>query len=234
LTSRNRNRELFVGHYSASFAGRAIERRIPLWLLFIAVQSVDVLWAIFVLLGIEKVRIVPGFTASNPLDLYYMPYTHSLVGAIGWSVLAFLICQSVPRLRGGRTGTIVALAVFSHWILDLIVHRPDLALYDNAYKMGFGLWNYRWPAFILEIALLIGGAALYLKSTLHKGRLIGFVVVLVLVQWAGTFLLPPPSSGRAEAITALVFYFLLAAVAGWAEKGVETRNALAFIRFGIY
>lgn len=208
---------MFVGHYSASFAGKATEKRIPLWLLFVAVQFVDVLWAIFILLGIEKARIVPGFTASNPLDLYYMPYTHSLVGALGWSVLAFLICRLVPELRGGRTGTIVALAVFSHWILDLIVHRPDLALYDNTYKIGFGLWNYPWPEFILEIALLIGGAVLYLKSSLRKGRMIGFVIVLIIVQWAGTFVLPPPASARAEAITALIFYSLLAAVAWWVE-----------------
>lgn len=213
---------MFVGHYSASFAGKAIESRIPLWVLFIAVQFVDVLWAVFVLLGIEKVRIVPGFTASSPLDLYYMPYTHSLAGAIGWSVLAFLVCQFIPRLRGGRIGLIVGLAVFSHWILDLVVHQPDLALYGSVHKMGFGLWNYRWPAFILEIALLIGGAAWYLKSATHKGRVIGFVVVLVIVQWVGTFSFPPPSSDRAEAVTALIFYPLLAAGAWWMGRDKHT------------
>src|SRR5262252_3483389 len=74
---------MFVGHYGPSFAGKALDNRIPLWLLFLAVQFVDVLWGIFVLLGIEKVRIVPGITASSPLDLYYMPYTHSLVGGVG-------------------------------------------------------------------------------------------------------------------------------------------------------
>jgi hypothetical protein len=208
---------LFVGHYSVSFAGSAAERRLPLWLLFIAVQFLDVMWAIFVLLGIEKVTIVPGFTASSPLDLYYMPYTHSLLGAIGWSVLAFLICQLFPRLRGKRTGLIVAGAVFSHWVLDLIVHRPDLALYDSQHKMGFGLWNYRVPAFILEISLLVGGAALYLSGRSHKGRIIGFVCVLVLVQIVGTFFFPPPASDRAEAFTAISFYFLFAAVAWWVE-----------------
>src|SRR5438034_5643892 len=80
---------MFVGHYGVSFGAKKAEPAIPLWVLFIAVQLLDVLWAPFVLLGIEKVRIVPGFTASNPLDLYYMPYTHSLVAAIGWSVVAF-------------------------------------------------------------------------------------------------------------------------------------------------
>ncbi|MGZ4890442.1 MAG: hypothetical protein ACXWBH_14770, partial [Candidatus Angelobacter sp.] len=83
---------MFTGHYSASFAGKALagksgdkdsDKRIPLWLLFMAVQFIDVLWSIFVLLGIEKVRIVPGITASNALDLYYMPYTHSLLGVLG-------------------------------------------------------------------------------------------------------------------------------------------------------
>ena len=210
---------MFVGHYSVSFAAKAAERRIPLWVLFIAVQFVDVLWAIFVLLGIEKVRIVPGITASNPLDLYYMPYTHSLAGSLGWSVFAFLVCQLVPGLRGKRTGLIVGLAVFSHWILDLIVHRPDLALYDSVYKMGFGLWNYRAAAFILEIALLIGGALLYLKSAPHKGRVIGFVCLLILIQVFGTFFSGTPSSDRAEAQLALAFYFLLAAIAWWADQG---------------
>jgi hypothetical protein len=113
---------LFTGHYSVSFAGKALAgqsgdkdngKRIPLWLLFIAVQFIDVLWSIFVLLGIEKVRIVPGITASNALDLYYMPYTHSLLGVLCWSVLAYLVCQMVPPLRGKRNGLILAGAVFS-------------------------------------------------------------------------------------------------------------------------
>ena len=176
---------MFVGHYSASFAGKAADNRIPLWLLFIAVQFVDVMWAIFVLLGIEKVKIVPGFTASNPLDLYYMPYTHSLVGAMGWSIAAGLVCQLFSNLHGARTGFIVGAAVFSHWILDLIVHRPDLALYDNTFKMGLGLWNYRALAFALEIAVLITGAALYLPKAVRKGRILSFVGLLVLIQMFG-------------------------------------------------
>ncbi len=73
---------MFVGHYGVSFAAKRGDRSIPLWVLFLAVQLLDVFWSFFVLVGIEKVRIVPGITASNPLDLYYMPYTHSLVAAL--------------------------------------------------------------------------------------------------------------------------------------------------------
>ena len=208
---------MFVGHYSASFAGRSAEKRIPLWVLFIAVQLIDVLWSIFVLLGIERVRIVPGITASNALDLYYMPYTHSLLGVVCWSALAYAVCQLIPRLRGARTGLIVAAAVFSHWILDLIVHRPDLTLYDSVGKMGFGLWNYREAAFALEMATLLGGAAMLYRRATHRVRLAGFVVFLAALQVFGTFYSPPPPSDHAAAMTALGSYISLAAMAWWVE-----------------
>src|SRR5215470_730315 len=212
---------MFVGHYGPSFAIKAADRdnRIPLWLLFIAVQFIDILWAIFVFLGIEKVRIVPGFTAASPLDLYYMPYTHSLVGALGWSLFAFLVSQAVPRLRGARTGLLVGAAVFSHWIIDLIVHRPDLSLYDSVFKMGFGLWNYRLLSFALEMAVLFGGAALYRKTVAHKTRFVVYVSALGVLQLWGTFFFPPPTSDRAEAATALTLYIVLAAIAAWVERG---------------
>ena len=214
---------MFTGHYSFSFAGKALagksgdqeKSRIPLWLLFIAVQFIDVLWSIFVLLGIEKVRIVPGITASNALDLYYMPYTHSLLGVLCWSVLAYVVCQLVPGLRGKRTGLILATAVFSHWILDLIVHRPDLALYDSVGKMGFGLWNYRGAAFALEMAMLFGGAAMLYRTATHRVRLVGFVIFLAALQVFGTFFFPPPPSDHAAAMTALGSYIVLALAAWW-------------------
>src|SRR6185503_1593347 len=90
---------MFVGHYGPSFAIKAIRPAIPVWLLFVAVQLVDVAWAVLVILGIEKVRIVPGITASNPLDLYYMPYTHSLVAAVLWALAAIVLCKLL-RLAG--------------------------------------------------------------------------------------------------------------------------------------
>ncbi len=208
---------MFVGHYSVSFAGRATEKRLPLWLLFLAVQWIDVMWSIFVLLGIEKVRIIPGFTASNDLDLYYMPYTHSLLGVLCWSALAYVVCQLVPQLRGKRAGLILAVAVFSHWVLDLIVHVPDMSLYDSVGKMGFGLWNHRAAAFALEMAVLLGGAALLYRTAAHKARLIGFVIFLACVQVFNTFFFPPPKSDHAMAITAFVFYIVLALIAWWVE-----------------
>ncbi len=143
---------MFVGHYGPSFAIKSLRPAIPLWLLFIAVQLVDVAWALLVLLGVEKVRIVPGVTASNPLDLYYMPYTHSLVAAIFWSVAAAVVVGLLRRLATWFAALWIGVAVFSHWVLDFLVHRPDMPLYDDTMKVGLGLWNYpviggrsNWP-----------------------------------------------------------------------------------------
>ncbi|HVS26279.1 MAG TPA: hypothetical protein VHE58_03130 [Burkholderiales bacterium] len=214
---------MFVGHYGVSFAAKSVEKTLPLWLLFVAVQIVDVFWAIFVLLGIEKARIVPGITASNPLDLYYMPYTHSLIAAVAWSGLAFAAYRFIPTFKGStKAALILAGAVFSHWVLDLIVHRPDLPLYDDTLKMGFGLWNYPVVAFALEAAILFGGIVLYLRSTTSNSgigkygvALFGFIMLPI---QATVFFGPPPPSDRAAALTALVLYVVFAWIASWPER----------------
>src|SRR3989475_9702809 len=203
---------MFVGHYGVSFAAKKADPSIPLWLLFIAVQLLDVLWAPFVLLGIEKVRIVPGITASNPLDLYYMPYTHSLVGAIGWSVVGFLTYRFAVRAAPTRAAAIVGVAVFSHWVLDLLVHRPDLPLYDNSAKVGLGLWNFPAVALGLEAVLLFGGMWLYVRpGTARRTAMLVFGLIMLGIQ-AYVFFGPPPVSDKAAAATALVSYAVFAAV----------------------
>src|SRR5438094_636336 len=106
-----------------------------------------------------------GSTATNPLDLYYMPYTHSLDGAILWAIAAGFGYRVLRKADGWSAAVIVGAAVLSHWVLDLVVHRPDLPLYDNSLKVGFGLWNHPIAAFALEIAFLFGGMYLYWAAT---------------------------------------------------------------------
>ncbi len=213
---------MFVGHYGPSFAAKALKQSIPLWILFIAVQWVDVMWSVLVLLGIEKVRIVPGITATNPLDLYYMPYTHSLLAAILWSLGAAVAYRAVPKPGSWVTAGIVGAAVFSHWVLDLLVHRPDLPLYDDTLKVGLGLWNYPVLAFALEAALLFGGMYLYVRNTrsVARGGRYGmwiFGIAMLGVQ-STVFFGPPPPSDKAAAIMALVAYGVFAGVAYWLER----------------
>ncbi len=217
---------MFVGHYGVSFAAKRADPSIPLWVLFIAVQLLDVAWAPLVLLGIEKVRIVPGITASNPLDLYYMPYTHSLIAAILWSFGAFLVYR-LAMAGSGRTAAFVGAAVFSHWILDFIVHRPDLPLYDNAAKVGLGLWNVPTAAFALEAALLFGGMWLYLRTGVGRRTAMTVFGLIMLGIQAYIFFGPPPRSDSAAAATALAAYVIFAVVIWLLERRPETKAAPA-------
>src|SRR5487761_412869 len=213
---------MFVGHYGPSFAAKAIKKPVPLWILFLAGQLLDVFWSLFVLLGIEKVRIVPGFTATNSLDLYYMSYTYSLDGALLWSIGAGIIYYMLRRADGWAASGLVGGVVFSHWVLDVLVHRPDMPLYDNSAKVGLGLWNYPVFAFVLELAVLFAGIYLYLKATkpVAPGGRYGMLIfgIVMLGIEALLFFGLPPASDKATADTALALYFIFAGIAYWLEQ----------------
>ncbi len=156
---------MFVGHYAASLALKKYEKRASLGVLFLAVQFVDILFFPFVLLGIERVNIVENYTQSTHFELEYMPYTHSLVGSLLWAIAAYALFRWVI-VKKKAVALVIALAVFSHWVLDLIVHTPDLPLWsDTSPKLGFGLWNNAIATYTLEAVLLVTALWLYLKST---------------------------------------------------------------------
>jgi len=217
---------MFVGHYSVAFACRTERNRIPLWVLFIAVQFLDYIWATLVLLGIEKLRVIKGFTAGSMLDSYFHPYSHSLITALLWSVVAALVYKGVCRRHGRHYSKsaplIIGVAVFSHWVLDLIAHPRDLAIYDNTWKVGFGLWNYRDPEFALEVTLLAGGIALYLARNvipaIRKGAVIAFGVGLVVFQIGDTYVPREPLTDKATVMGVWIFYTLFVLVAFGVEK----------------
>lgn len=206
---------MFIGHYgpAAAVAGN----RIKLWHGFVAVQFLDILWAPFVLLGIEHVRIVENFTASNHFDLYDMPYTHSLVMALFWSALAGGAYQLLRK--GG--GWIIGALVFSHWLLDFVTHKPDLELWFGGPKVGLALWDNRPLAVSAEFALLIAGLALYLMRTRASG-VMGRAAPLILfallaaAQLFGNFG-PPPESAAMAAQSAIIAYLVFAALAAWVD-----------------
>jgi|SRR6266568_9028527 len=133
---------MFVGHYSVAFAAKTERNKIPLWVLFVAVQFLDYIWATLVLLGMEKLRVIKGFTAGSMLDSYFHPYSHSLITVIAWSALATFVykplCSWLGYAYTKSAALIVGVAAFSHWILDLIAHPCDLPIYDNTWKVGFG------------------------------------------------------------------------------------------------
>jgi len=214
---------MLVGHYGPAFALKRAEKSVPLWVFFVAVQWMDILWAGFVGVGIERFRVVPGFTATNALDLYYMPITHSLPGAALLSVVLGGVVAGFYRKNRRRILLVVALAVFSHWLIDLIVHVPDLALWDDSYKVGFGLWNYFGIALALEFAFLLAGAW-YNSQILPSARPRGDVALWLFVAFmmalhVVTLMMPAPEGSMLViAAEAFAIYGLLALLAAGVES----------------
>lgn len=210
---------MFIGHYGVSFAAK--QKPIPLWLLFIAVQFLDVVWSVLVMLGVEKLRITHGVSQSNALDLYYMPYTHGLFGALALSVMFGGASSWFFRGQRAKVFAITAAAVFSHWVLDLIVHVPDLPLIGDSLKVGLGLWNFPMLSLALELVTLWAGVAIYVRNVPAQRptgdmALWTFTILLTAIQLYGAFG-PDPASPLAEAHTALTAYLGLAALAAVTE-----------------
>ena len=214
---------MFIGHYGVSFAAKAVDKRIPLWVLFIAAQLVDIFWTIFVLLKIERVEIKPGITAASPLDFVFYPYTHSLIASLVWGALAMLAYRALrPGADAWRTGLIVGAVVVSHWVLDLLVHRPDLPLYDDALKVGLGLWNYPLLETLLEFVFFFGGMFWYFRATqpATQGGKYAMAVfgIIVGALFVSSGLGPPPPDASSIAVVGLVLYLMLTGVVFWLEK----------------
>jgi len=214
---------MFVGHYAAALALKKVEKRASLGILFLAVQFVDILFFPFVLLGIERINIIENHTESTHFQLEYMPYTHSLAGSLLWALAAYVLFRWVI-VKKKTVALVVALAVFSHWLLDLLVHTPDLPLWSDASpKYGFGLWNNAVATYSLEAVLLVSALWLYLKSTtavtrIGKYGMSVFVVFLLLVNIVNIFGPLGGDSKPALAISALVSYFLFAGIAFWLDR----------------
>ncbi|MFZ0452812.1 MAG: metal-dependent hydrolase [Ignavibacteriaceae bacterium] len=211
---------MFIGHYGAGFAGKKIDNKPSLGTMFFAAQFLDLLWPVFILLGIENVKIVPGLMAANPLDFTYYPYTHSLFFTIIWGILFGAVYFLVRKNLKGSF--LLGSLVLSHWILDLIVHRPDLPVLPwSDLKVGFGLWNSVPVSFVLEVLIFSLGAFFYLSSTKAKNKtgnfaLWGLIIFLLVIFIANIFSSPPPS---VEAIgIAGLSQWLIVAWAYWIDR----------------
>lgn len=188
---------MFLGHFGVGFGAKTLQPRVSLGTLFLAAQLADLGWPTLLLLGIERVRIVPHATAANALDFVYYPFTHGLVSEL---VAGLLLGLAYWLLRRNVPGAVlVGLLVPSHWLLDLVVHVPDLPLYPGPSPLfGFGLWNHLAMTQVVEFGLLGAGLWRYARRTTARngaGRygLVGLVAFLVLSHVASIFS-PPPAS----------------------------------------
>lgn len=206
---------MFVGHFAAGLAAKPLAPRVPLPVLLAAPQVLDIVWPILVGAGIERARVEPGHLPATPLVLEHMPWSHSLLTAVGWALLSAIAYFAWRRDRRGAV--VVALLVVSHWLLDWVTHEPDLALYPGGAEYGLGLWRSLPGTLAIELALFAAGAWLYTRATTATGRwgragwyvLVGFLLVGYLAALFGK---PPPTI---DAVVVSAF-ILIALIIAWA------------------
>ena len=225
---------MFIGHYGPAVWDTQRGHDAPivkLWQAFLAVQFVDIIWAVLVILDIEG----PGTNASGE-PIFNIPWSHSLLTSLLLAAFAGTVFRRFKPEAGKRGFWVIATLVFSHWVLDLIVHRPDLPLYPGGtYLLGFGFWNFPIAAYILEMGLVFAGFLFWQKVTIAKHKkytiaiwvffavmaaLQAYVILLPgLAVQAGTFDATAGPHGAALGITTLIIFCGMAAIIGWIENG---------------
>jgi hypothetical protein len=200
---------MILGHFALAFAAKRVAPRPSLGLTFIAAQLADLLWPIFLLVGIEQVRVAPGTNPFLNLEFTSYPWSHSLVmELVLGAILAGLYAL---RARDGRGALVLFLLVPSHWVLDWIVHIPDLPLVTGgSTRLGLGLWRHPAATIMIESLMYVAGVAIYARSTRPidaKGRYGFWALVIALVAlYLASIVSPPPAT-----VTALAWGALL----GW-------------------
>ena len=209
---------MFIGHFAPALLARGITEDAPkLGVLFIAAQLVDWVFFTFAIFGIEQLRIVPGITAMNPLDLVFMPYSHSLLATAGWALVFGVVVGIV--LRNIVAAAWGAIVVLSHWLLDLLAHRPDLTIAGGEEKYGFGLWNTPSIEMPLEIGLVLLAYWFYISRT--KGPvippliLLGAMLLFQAINWFGP---QPETAGVGMYLSVFLSYGILTAMAFWVQS----------------
>ncbi|HEX3069965.1 MAG TPA: metal-dependent hydrolase [Thermoanaerobaculia bacterium] len=210
---------MFIGHNAIGFASKKFAPRTSLVVLMGAPMLLDLLWPIFLLLGIEHVRIQRGATPLTPLDFYDYPWSHSLLMAAVWSIVAGLLYFAFTRY--GRGAFVIGVGVISHWVLDFVTHRPDLPLWPGGPKVGLGLWNMPRVEIVTEALLFAIGIMVYRNVTKPRDAIGSiafwlFVILLAAIFVANTAGTPPPDV-RTLAWMALSMW-ILPLWAGWFDR----------------
>jgi len=216
---------MFAGHVGAGLAIGSVERRINVGVFIFAAVLIDFMLWLFVLFGWESVIIPADYTATHQPDFVF-PLSHGLLAATAWSVLAgaaaFLYYQRLERTRL-RPAALIAAAVFSHWLLDALVHTPELPVMGaQSVKVGLGLWQSMAAALLVEAIIAAAGLYLFLsgaglsRAKKHGLTMLGLVVIASTVM--GMTVAPPPPSVNAMAATSLITIAAVCGLAGWLGK----------------
>ena len=220
---------MFIGHYAVGLASKKLAPRASLGALIAAPILLDLLWPIFLLLGWEHVSVEPNNNPFLRLSFDSYPISHGLLAVAGWATLFAALYYGFTRYVPGTI--VIWLGVISHWVMDYIVHRPDLPLYAGGSRLfGLGLWNHRWVAIAVEVVLFAVGIWIYLRQTQAKDKIgtyafWGFVVLLLAAYAGATFGPAPPASIKRLAIATLCTSLLIP-WAWWFDSHREAREVV--------
>ena len=211
---------MFVGHFGVGFGAKAAAPRASLGTLVLASQFIDLLWPTLLLLGLETVEVRPGITRVTPLDFTSYPISHGLLAVVIWGLLFAGVYQVARKYAAGAV-TMFA-AVVSHWLLDLLTHRPDLPLWPGSdTKVGLGLWDSLAGTLAVELAIFGAGVFLYVRTTKPLDRTGSFalpgLVAFLLLIYAGNLLGSAPPGAEAIAWVGQA-QWLLVAWAYWVDR----------------
>lgn len=210
---------MLIGHVAVALGAKKASPKTSFGTLLLAAQWPDLVWPLFLMLGWERVRIVPGNTAVSPLDFVSYPLTHSLLADLGWGLLLgglYLVFK-----KNGRGAFVIGLCVISHWLLDFISHRPDLPLYPGSRLVGLGLWDSVMATLLVEGGLFVAGVLIYSRTTRSRDK-IGeysyktFIALLVLIYLTSLMGPPPPSVNAVEWAGVFAWFFI--AWAYWLDE----------------
>lgn len=221
---------MFLGHFAVGLAAKRATPALSLGLLFAAAQFADLLWPNLVLAGVEKLEIVPGATAVNPLRFVSYPWSHSLVALLAWGVLLATLAALMRRGRRIEAAVVVGVVV-SHWLLDVASHVPDMPVtLTGDTRLGLGLWRFLPWTLAVELLLLAAGAGIYLWTTRARDRIgsvgLGVLLALLVAIYAGSLAGPPPPSPQAVAWSAQAMW-LVVLFGWWVDRHREPREPLA-------
>jgi hypothetical protein len=206
---------MFIGHYAFGFFLKKKIKEIPLWLLFISVQFVDILAFLFILLGVERIRYNETDNPFLRTTIEYVPFTHSFFSNVIIALVVFLIFW---KLKNRTWGLVLSIGVLSHWFFDVIVHMPDMPLFFDRFKTGLGLWQFPWIAFLFELTLLVL-AGFYLLKGSDKIRRHVILIIFLIVSFGAMFFAPAAEATPTQAsIVSISLYSVFAALAFWSER----------------
>lgn len=212
---------MFIAHFGLGLGAKKAAPAVSLGTLFLAVQFLDLLWPVLLILDIEHAAIKPGTGHAQPIDFTHYPVSHSLLMVVFWALLFGFVYWLFKK--NIKAAIVLGLGVLSHWFLDLFVHLPDLPLYPgkDSPLYGFKLWNYFWPALLLEAGIFITGVVFYLQATVaknKKGKIVFWILIALLVLSHAANIFGPAPADITAVAWAGNMQWLFVVLAYWADS----------------